>query len=157
MHRVFLSPGGKPLRKPYFERAVLRAFETARVSLEKRKKKAFELSFARLDPRAEPAPKPPVVVPATPIVVSTASASPRRARVRAFVDEIKRRAKGCKDCGALREQPTLLTFDHLPGFAKRFNLGDAGRHSVAAVRAEIAKCELVCVPCHRARERARGR
>jgi hypothetical protein len=81
----------------------------------------------------------------------------RSERIRALIAALKRDAGGCRDCGAHADTPSALTFDHLPAHPKRFVLADADRYSMAAVQAEAAKCELVCVPCHRLRERARGR
>src|SRR5438105_15906770 len=58
----------------------------------------------------------------------------------------------CADCGG-RWHPLVMEFDHLPGTAKRANLGDAlaRKFGRATVRAEIAKCEVVCPTCHRIR------
>jgi hypothetical protein len=48
-----------------------------------------------------------------------------------------------------------MTFDHIPGFKKKFNLGDIGLDflpSLNAIRAEIRKCQVVCRSCHDKRE-----
>ena len=64
----------------------------------------------------------------------------------------------CSDCGG-RFHHAAMHWDHLPGQAKR---GDLGRlingHSRQTILAEIAKCELVCANCHAVRtyERVRG-
>jgi hypothetical protein len=62
-----------------------------------------------------------------------------------------RKAAPCVDCGG-RFHPAAMTFDHLPGAAKRSDIATlARRHSVAVIEAEIAKCELVCANCHAVR------
>ena len=54
---------------------------------------------------------------------------------------------GCLDCG-YRENPHALQFDHVRG-VKLFNLAASswGR-SMAALIAEIEKCEVRCANCH---------
>jgi hypothetical protein len=58
----------------------------------------------------------------------------------------------CADCGV--EYPHyVMDFDHRPGAGKHANLSilvkrGASRESILA---EIAKCDLVCANCHRAR------
>ncbi len=55
--------------------------------------------------------------------------------------------KGCADCG-YNAHHAALEFDHLPGYAKKCNiitLLDSGRK---AMKAELAKCEVVCSNCH---------
>lgn len=78
-----------------------------------------------------------------------------------FLDDLK---KGpCKDClrpaGYLGPEnpknPLVMTFDHLPGYKKIFNIADAKSFPFWAVVAEIAKCEVVCFPCHKKRENRR--
>ncbi len=81
----------------------------------------------------------------------------RRARYQAN-DEIIRQAKDvpCADCGG-RFEAEVMDFDHVRG-EKSFNIGSA-RGSVGPdrLRAEIAKCEVVCAACHRLRTmRRRG-
>lgn len=63
-------------------------------------------------------------------------------------------ASGCVDCKDPTVPPWRLQFDHLPGTEKLFNVGDQG-HSWSRVQAEIAKCEVVCLPCHVKRTVAR--
>src|SRR5262245_25602764 len=67
------------------------------------------------------------------------------ARRRAFVNAFKLE-QGCADCG-YRAHPAALTFDHLPGSQKAATvawLAGWQRGSLAALRAEMAKCEVVC-------------
>lgn len=56
----------------------------------------------------------------------------------------------CVDCG--ESEPIVLDFDHVRG-TKTGNVSDlvAGRATVAAITAEIAKCEIRCANCHRRR------
>jgi hypothetical protein len=43
-----------------------------------------------------------------------------------------------------------MDFDHLPGFTKDFTIGSpANWTSVARIRAEIAKTQVLCSNCHR--------
>jgi hypothetical protein len=72
------------------------------------------------------------------------------AKMRALILEAKDRP--CVDCGG-RWHPLVMEFDHLPGTAKRINLGDVRARKLGwkNVREEIAKCEVVCPTCHRLR------
>jgi hypothetical protein len=60
----------------------------------------------------------------------------------------------CRDCGASDEE--VLEFDHLAG--KRRGVSDMRTmgYSLRALREEVAKCEVVCVTCHRRRTARRG-
>ena len=60
----------------------------------------------------------------------------------------------CVDCG--ETDSVVLTFDHI-GDDKRANVSDMVRNglSVDAIRAEIAKCEVVCYNCHAIRTHER--
>lgn len=56
----------------------------------------------------------------------------------------------CADCG-LNPGPDLMQFDHLPELGeKAADISDLTGHwtSWAKLRAELAKCELVCADCH---------
>lgn len=57
----------------------------------------------------------------------------------------------CTDCGR-RFPSCAMDFDHVRG-KKKFNIGAFRGHgySVETVKAEIAKCEVVCACCHRIR------
>ena len=65
------------------------------------------------------------------------------------------RAVPCADCGK-RYEPHQMDFDHRDPSAKRFNLmtGRAMLMSTAKLRDEAAKCDVVCVNCHRIRTQA---
>jgi hypothetical protein len=58
----------------------------------------------------------------------------------------------CADCGG-RWPAIIMEFDHRAGTVKLFNLGDqhARGHGLESIRAEIAKCDVVCPTCHRLR------
>lgn len=59
----------------------------------------------------------------------------------------------CVDCG--ESDPLVLEFDHLVG--KAFTVADGMKsQSWAAILAELEKCEVVCVNCHRRRTAIRG-
>ena len=61
--------------------------------------------------------------------------------------------KPCADCGG-RWPPLIMELDHREGEVKQFNVGDwLGLRCVgeAGLRAEIAKCDVVCPTCHRIR------
>jgi len=64
------------------------------------------------------------------------------------LSEIKE-ASGCVDCGV--NNPILLDFDHLKD--KKYNISRMihDGFSWAAIKKEIAKCEVVCANCHRIR------
>lgn len=60
----------------------------------------------------------------------------------------------CADCGG-RFKPYQMDFDHRDPTTKSFNVmaGRAMLMSTAKVLAEVAKCDIVCVNCHRLRTR----
>lgn len=61
----------------------------------------------------------------------------------------------CTDCG--EGDPVVLEFDHVRG-VKRFTIGNnVTTRSLKAVKAEIAKCDVVCANCHRRRTAQRVR
>jgi hypothetical protein len=72
------------------------------------------------------------------------------AKVRALV--VAAKDKPCADCGG-RWHPLVMEFDHLPGSEKRLCIGAARARKFGwkSMRAEIAKCEVVCPTCHRIR------
>jgi hypothetical protein len=73
------------------------------------------------------------------------------ARVMDIVNTIKLE-RGCADCG-YNAHPAALDFDHLPGETKLYTIGKLCRDKAPldAIKAEIAKCEVVCSNCHRIR------
>lgn len=76
------------------------------------------------------------------------------AHVRAVVVAAKQAP--CTDCG-VQYPHYVMEWDHLDGSHKRFNIGDImhSGYSVATVKEELAKCELVCANCHRERTHRR--
>lgn len=79
-----------------------------------------------------------------------------RARIRAIIVEAKNR--DCADCGG-RFPSCVMDFDHVRG-EKKFKISEAVQRayglSFDRLRAEIAKCDLVCANCHRIRTASRG-
>ncbi len=57
----------------------------------------------------------------------------------------------CADCG-LSFPPCAMDFDHRDPTTKRTAVSRMiGRAGVAAIMAEVAKCDIVCANCHRER------
>jgi hypothetical protein len=85
---------------------------------------------------------------------SKAARERRRLQAREFVLDVVRNGR-CSDC--LLEDPLVLEFDHLD--AKQADVAKLVHEGYALerVRAEVAKCELVCVSCHRRRTAQRAR
>lgn len=79
-----------------------------------------------------------------------------RALIVAFIDTLKANTP-CADCGKCFN-PECMDFDHLPKHKKSINLAQmrSGWVSLARVKAEIKKCELVCACCHRTRTKIRN-
>lgn len=69
------------------------------------------------------------------------------ARAQALLLELKSRP--CADCGG-RFPAVAMDFDHVSG-TKREIVSRLKLHSLARLREEIAKCEVVCAVCHRIR------
>lgn len=72
----------------------------------------------------------------------------RTEAARRFVIQYKRQHP-CVDCG--QSNPVVLEFDHLQDKSGHLSVMAAMGLSVAALREEIAKCDVVCVNCHRRR------
>ena len=79
-----------------------------------------------------------------------------RERTRAWTTERRawlveyRLARGCADCG-YRDHAAALDFDH-NGAEKLFSImRDGPSRSWEALKAEVAKCVVVCANCHRIR------
>lgn len=72
-------------------------------------------------------------------------------KMMAFLREQKDRP--CTDCG-VKYPHYVMDFDHLGD--KSFTLGGSGRrYGIGKLKAEIAKCEVVCSNCHRERTMSR--
>lgn len=76
----------------------------------------------------------------------------RLGKLRAIIR--KEKDKPCMDCGKTFPY-AQMSYDHCRG-KKRFNLGGSLRgYDETDVRREIAKCDVVCLICHAARETKR--
>lgn len=65
---------------------------------------------------------------------------------REYIAEVKRSA-ACADCGG-KYPPCVFHFDHVPERGpKLFNIGN-GDYAIETIKAEIAKCDIVCANCH---------
>ncbi len=81
--------------------------------------------------------------------------SQRSKEAKKYLRDLKEKTP-CVDCGQLYPgEPWLKDFDHLGD--KRFNLGQGHAWGVKAVAEEAAKCEIVCLICHRRRTAIRGK
>ena len=78
---------------------------------------------------------------------SAAEVERRREKRRYVFDHLK--ANPCVDCG--ETDPIVLEFDHRDPAEKLFALSKAARRTLAAIRDEIAKCDVRCANCHRRR------
>jgi hypothetical protein len=74
----------------------------------------------------------------------------------AYINSVKK-DKPCADCNVVFP-PCCMDFDHLEGFVKLGSINKMLTANMDVLRAEIAKCELVCSNCHRIRtiKRRRG-
>lgn len=70
-----------------------------------------------------------------------------RARNNAFIRSVK--DAPCMDCG-VKHIPFAMDFDHVRGVKAR-NVSKLTYCSLDRLRAEIAKCDVVCSNCHRYR------
>ena len=73
----------------------------------------------------------------------------RRAEIRAYLQGVK--SQPCMDC-QISHPYYVMQFDHVRG-KKLLTLGHAtkGYVSLAKVREEVAKCDVVCANCHAVR------
>lgn len=76
-----------------------------------------------------------------------------RAKIIEFVTECK--SAPCSDC-KVSYPPYVMDMDHRDGSAKEFNVSDLVKQgSLRLVKAEVAKCDVVCANCHRERTHQR--
>lgn len=75
---------------------------------------------------------------------------------KAFKEWYRSLKKGpCTDC-KVEYPPSVMTWDHLPGYKKVGNLGDlVQRGNRQLILDEIEKCDLVCLNCHALRTTSR--
>tara|TARA_R100001244_G_scaffold15745_1_gene17530 strand:+ start:921 stop:1229 length:309 start_codon:yes stop_codon:yes gene_type:complete len=79
----------------------------------------------------------------------------RRDYLRSIIATVK--DTPCADCG-VKLETKLMTFDHLPEFEKDKNINDYIKNkSRRKLLLEMAKCDVVCRPCHDTREIGRGK
>jgi hypothetical protein len=73
----------------------------------------------------------------------------RRSEIRAYTDKVK--DIPCADCG-IKWVSVAMDFDHVRGI-KCYSIAKlvSGAYRIEIVKAEIAKCEVVCACCHRIR------
>ena len=78
----------------------------------------------------------------------------RRSVIRSYINLYKQE-RGCMDCKEMYPY-WMLEFDHLSD--KKFNISGYRKktNSLETIKAEIAKCEVVCSNCHRIRTFARN-
>ena len=55
-------------------------------------------------------------------------------------------AKGCMDCGL--QEPLILHFHHRDPKQKKYTVASMLHYSETLIRAEIAKCDVLCPNCH---------
>lgn len=75
----------------------------------------------------------------------------RTAKRRKFVWDLKR--KPCADCER-SYPPWIMDFDHREGETKLYNVSQlwkSRKSSWARLKAEVAKCDVICANCHRQR------
>lgn len=76
----------------------------------------------------------------------------RNAKTRATIQALK--ANPCADCGIVLA-PERMDFDHRDRATKLFDISEFYGKSKIALKEELAKCDLVCKPCHNTRTLAR--
>jgi hypothetical protein len=82
-----------------------------------------------------------------------ANTARRKAEVRLRSQEFLRELKEstpCTDCG-VQYPYYVMDFDHLRDKKYQVALMPGMGYDIPAIKAEIAKCELVCANCHRVR------
>ena len=73
------------------------------------------------------------------------SNSRKARRMRQYLRDLKQSA-ACKSCGS---KTAKLHFHHQDPESKLFSVGTgSGSHSWKKLKAEIAKCDLLCAKCH---------
>lgn len=80
----------------------------------------------------------------------------RRAERQAYCDQLKM-GLGCADCGIKSPHPEIYDFDHVGPEPKIKSVSAfLTSGTMDDLKAEVAKCEVVCANCHRIRTRLRG-
>ncbi len=65
---------------------------------------------------------------------------------RAFLSQIKLE-KGCEECG-YKAHAAALQFDHINPLEKSFTISKRTSMSLEKLKAEVAKCRVLCANCH---------
>ena len=83
-----------------------------------------------------------------------------RERAKKYYEErtvivLKAKDKPCMDCGQVFHH-CAMDFDHRSNEIKLFAIAQGKHHSEEKLRAEIAKCDVVCANCHRVRTWKKG-
>src|ERR1700735_5065840 len=75
----------------------------------------------------------------------------RQQRLRCEIHKVIVAAKEVPCARCSHVYPSVcMDFDHLPGYEKTINIGSPKNWtSVARIRTEIAKCQVLCSNCHR--------
>ncbi len=82
-------------------------------------------------------------------------AAERRQPRQNYTDAVKLE-RGCADCGIRSEHPEIYDFDHRPGEPKIKSVAAwLTSGTMEDLKAEIARCDVVCANCHRIRTRSR--
>jgi hypothetical protein len=75
-----------------------------------------------------------------------------RESIKRFIDGLK--SEPCKDCGT-KYPPPLMEFDHLTEKILSVSMLQKQKWCEKKILSEVAKCDLVCIGCHRLRTEAR--
>ncbi len=67
---------------------------------------------------------------------------------KALIEEL--RNVPCMDCGGTFPN-VCMDFDHRDPSEKKFSIAHYHAHGMEAIKAELAKCDVVCANCHRIR------
>jgi 5-methylcytosine-specific restriction endonuclease McrA len=108
-----------------------------------------EMIFARLRRREEAAQAETLRREAVAICRATPplTKQERRTFQKELIQDLKRQP--CRDCGGIFHAEAM-EFDHVLG-DKEFNISKIRGRSMKRLKKEIAKCDLICANCHRAR------
>ena len=63
--------------------------------------------------------------------------------------------RGCELCG-FREHAAALDFDHMDRDAKKVGVGMMQMRAWSSIKAEVAKCRVLCANCHRIESARKG-
>ena len=76
-------------------------------------------------------------------------------KIKAYILKLKNEGE-CADCQArYPDEPWLFEFDHVRG-VKKYTISTVHKRSWKLMLEELAKCDMVCVLCHRRRTASRA-